>query len=204
MPKDPRFASATITDASSTWSGAYGVGEMIPGAGEIVQVTARHVDFENRATGRIERLDLLGVPPSAPPAPPPTGGGPRAVPAPSAGGDLAAELDQAIKRSDDTHYTISRGMVEKLLADPSLIAGAARIRPVASGPGLMLSYVRPGSAPDKLGLKKGDVLLGVNGYELSQNYDKLLELYTKLKSASNVSVEVRRGDKTLTLSYGVR
>jgi type II secretory pathway component PulC len=201
---DGRIAAATVADARSTWSGAYTAGDLIPGAGRVVTVGSRYVDFENRAAGRVERLDLLGAPPPVSASlRSPADGGARADSPQTPAQAFAAELDRGVKATDATHYTISRDVVDHFLADPNLLAGAVRVRP-GQGGGLALSGVRPGSAPAKLGLANGDQVMSINGYEIGANLDKLLELYDKLKSAKSISMELERGGQTLTMQYAIR
>jgi general secretion pathway protein C len=184
-----RYAFARIAAADARWSGAYYLDDEIPGAGPVVALGGRFVDFHNRSSGRIERLDVLGAPP---PSPPPLGGG-------------VTELDTSIKKIDDAHFEVSRALIDKLLADPALLASSARLRPAGGGqPGFKVFAVRADSAAARLGLKNGDTLTAVNGYELGQNYDKLLELYTKLKSSERVSLQVMRGGQTVTLTYAIK
>ena len=51
----------------------------------------------------------------------------------------------------------------------------------------------PNSAFDKIGLKSGDVIKSVNGFDISSP-DKMLDVFSKLRDAKDVSVDVMRGE----------
>jgi general secretion pathway protein C len=202
---DPRVSAATVVNTQLNRSGIFGVDEDIPGAGAIVAIAPRWVDFKNPAANRVERLDLLGVPKPGKEPPKVADAKPENKPA-SPEGDLAAELDQGVKKIDDTHFQIDRAVLDKVLADPNLVARGARIVPsVVNGKanGFKVYAIRPNSAYAKIGLQNGDTLHSINGYEMTSP-DKALEVYTKLKSASSLTVTMtRRGEQT-TMNYVIK
>jgi general secretion pathway protein C len=55
----------------------------------------------------------------------------------------------------------------------------------------------------KLGLTNGDTLSAINGMELT-TADKALEVYTKLREATSLEVEIQRRGKPMTLKYSIR
>src|SRR5262249_44223861 len=76
VASDPSVSGATIFNTSTFKSGSYGVGDMIPDAGLVKRIHPKSVDFVNKTTNRLERVDLLptGAPPPVPvakAAPPP-------------------------------------------------------------------------------------------------------------------------------------
>jgi general secretion pathway protein C len=71
--------------------------------------------------------------------------------------------------------------------DARLVPSAADGRPI----GYKIYAIRKGSLYDTVGLANGDVITGLNGYQLSSP-DKALEIYTKIKDADHVTVSVRR------------
>jgi serine protease Do len=62
-----------------------------------------------------------------------------------------------------------------------------------------IGRVVPGSAADKAGLKQGDVIVKFNATELTR-YRDLPPLVRKKKPGDRVTLEIRRGDKTLTVN----
>jgi general secretion pathway protein C len=202
---DPVFSSATVINTQSTKGGSYWLGEEIPDAGRIVNIEPRWVDFENKTSGnRVERIDLLGATPAAAPAVASTA--PTKPAATGAEGDFVAAVDKGVKKVDDTHYEIDRSLVDMVLGDPNLVARGARIVPsIKDGKanGFKVYAIRPNSAFAKIGLQNGDTLHSVNGFEMTSP-DKALEVYTKVKSANNLTVTMTRRGQPVTMEYSIK
>jgi general secretion pathway protein C len=208
---DPGASGATIVNTASAKSGQYSVGDVIPDAGEVRKIRPKFVDFFNKNANRLERIDLGGVPgapppvaAAAPPPPPPPSGGEQT------GNDgeaaLMAAVDKGVKRIDDSHWDIERGVVDKVLTDPSAIMRQARIVPsIKDGKpnGFKMYAIRPNSVYAKIGLQNGDTIQSINGFEIT-SMDKAMEIYTKLRSASNISVSVMRRGQAQQLDYSIK
>ena len=54
-----------------------------------------------------------------------------------------------------------------------------------------------------MGLKNNDILTSVNGFDLS-NSQKALEIYSKLQSEKNFTLDVLRGGEPMTMEYSVQ
>ncbi len=202
-PKDEADSYATIINNDSQKQGAYSIGDPIPGAtGKLKAIRFQYIEFENN--GRVERLALLGA------APPPVATVAATPPSSSDGeenkDDLQAMVDSGIKKIDDNTYEIDKSLVEKVLANPMAIAKGARVVPAVKNgkpDGFKLYAIRPSSAFAKLGLSNGDTLQSINGFELT-SADKALEVYTKLREATSLEMEVTRRGKPITLKYTIR
>ncbi|HWN68535.1 MAG TPA: type II secretion system protein GspC [Haliangium sp.] len=196
---------ATIRNTATSSQGAYWKTQEIPGAGKVERIAGGYVDFHNPGTNRLERISLLDVARPPEPPPPPT----PAAPPPSTGeptDELTAKLDQGIKKMSEDSYEVDRNLVNELLANPMSVARGARIVPsVKDGQpnGFKLYAIRPNSVYAKLGMRNGDTISSVNGFDLSSP-DKALEVYTKVREASNLSVSVIRRGKPQTLNYSIR
>ncbi len=192
---------ATIVNTDSQKQGAYSVGDPIPGAsGTLKAIRFKYVDFENN--GHLERIVLAGATPPATPV--------AAVETPAATDenkdDLQASIDNGIKKIDDNTYEIDKSLVDKVLANPMAVAKGARIVPAVKNgkpDGFKLYAIRPSSVYSKLGLTNGDTLQSINGFELT-SADKALEVYTKLREATSLEMEVTRRGKPVTLKYTIR
>nr|MBA3502758.1 hypothetical protein [Deltaproteobacteria bacterium] len=202
VSSDPKQSYASVINTESQRQGSYGVEEQLPGAsGKVKVIGYKYVDFENG--GRIERLGLSGAPvpvavASAEPTPAPAGEG--------SGDDLQNAIDGGIKKIDDTTYEIEKSLVEKVLVNPMAVAKGARIVPAMKNgkpEGFKLYAIRPTSVYAKLGLTNGDTLTSINGFELT-SADKALEVYTKLREATSLELEVTRRGKPVTLKYTIR
>jgi general secretion pathway protein C len=172
----------------------------------VERITGVYVDFHNPGTNRLERISLLDTarPPEPPPPPVAT---PSTTPASTEPADeLTAKLDQGIRKMSEDSYEVDRSLVNELLANPMSVARGARIVPsVKDGQpnGFKLYAIRPNSVYAKLGMRNGDTISSVNGFDLSSP-DKALEVYTKVREASNLSVSVIRRGKPTTLNYNIR
>lgn len=191
---------ATIINTESQKQGAYSVDDPIPGAsGKLKTIRFKYVDFENN--GHIERIVLSGATPPATPV--------AAVEAPAGDenkDELQASIDNGIKKIDDNTFEIDKALVDKVLANPMAVAKGARIVPAVKNgkpDGFKLYAIRPSSVYAKLGLTNGDTLQSINGFELT-SADKALEVYTKLREATSLEMEVMRRGKPVTLKYTIR
>ncbi|RLA99352.1 MAG: peptidase [Deltaproteobacteria bacterium] len=69
---------------------------------------------------------------------------------------------------------------------------------LAKAHGAIVSKVYPGDPADKAGIKKGDVIIKVNGHEIKDTHD-LTRLIGSLKPGSKVRIVVWRGKKEISL-----
>lgn len=204
VARNEQHSFATIRNTSTASQGAYWKSYEIPGAGKVERIGGGYVDFHNSGTNRLERISLLEVaraapPPVARPAPPPARTG-------EPQDELTAMLDEGINKLSEDSYQVDRGLVNSMLANPMSVARGARIVPsVKDGQpnGFKLYAIRPNSVYAKLGMRNGDTISSVNGFDLSSP-DKALEVYTKVREASNLSVSVIRRGKPMTLNYNIR
>jgi general secretion pathway protein C len=204
MTSEEKHSFATIRNTSSGRQGAYWLHDVIPEAGEIESIRPKYVDFRSEKTKRLERLALLTnekPKPASKKSKPSRKGHARSKRA-----ELMAEISEGIKKVDDTHYEVDRSLVGKVMANPMLAARGARIVPsIKNGKanGFKLYAIRPNSVYAKLGLRNGDTIHAVNGFELTTP-DKALEVYTKVKEASSISVTATRRGKSVTLNYNIQ
>jgi type II secretory pathway component PulC len=114
-------------------------------------------------------------------------------------------LLDTIEKIDDTHVKLPRATVDALFADPMGVAKGARVVPaVKNGQanGFKLYAIRPSSVYARLGLMNGDNITAINGEELSTP-DKALEVYTKVKGASEVKLDLLRRGKPVQLTITI-
>jgi general secretion pathway protein C len=111
-----------------------------------------------------------------------------------------------IKAIDDTHYEVPRAEIDKTLSNLNDVAMQARIVPAFKdgvAQGFKLFSIRPDSIYTKIGIQNGDVIRRINGYDLNSP-EKALEIYSKLKEASRIDIEVERNGAVLQKTYNVR
>jgi hypothetical protein len=127
------------------------------------------------------------------------------TPPDDAADDLTAAIDAGIRKIDDTHYEIKKALVDKILMNPMAVVKGARVVPAMKDgkpEGFKLYAIRPTSAFARLGLTNGDTLRTINGHALD-SADKALEVYTKIRDAKRLEVEIIRRGKPLTLTYTI-
>ncbi len=191
---------ASVANTAMQTAGSYGIDDTLPGAtGKIIAIRYKYVDFTHN--GHTERLVIDGAV-AAPPV--------VAVAEPEKTDenkdDLASSVESGIKKIDDTTFEIDKSLVEKALENPMALAKGARIVPAmknGKAEGFKLYAIRPSSVFAKLGLSNGDTLTAINGFELT-TADKALEVYTKLREATNLELEVTRRGKPVTLKYSIK
>jgi general secretion pathway protein C len=194
-PVDPRWSMAIIRDNDQKSAGPYSIGSKIHDA-TITDISETRVDFDN--AGRKEYLELFDKG-AAPVAAAPVAAAPSSDP-------LAAELERGVKKTGEHTYDVQRGTVDSLLGNMSALSRAARIVPeIKDGraAGFRLFSVRPDGPFAKIGLQNGDVISAINGIEMNSP-DQALMVYTKLKSASHLSVGVDRNGQKITKEYNIR
>ena len=198
-----RDSHAFILNTANQRQGAYWIGQQLPGAGPIVAVHHKYVDFENEGTKRKERISLTG---EAPPPPVATAVASEPVVAAAGGDDLTASIESGVRKIDDSTFEIDRSLVDKVLANPMAIAKGARVMPSSKNgeaDGFRLYAVRPSSVYAKLGFSNGDTIHAINGFELN-SMDKAMEVYGKLRDAGSLQVNITRRGKPVTLNYTIR
>ena len=92
---------------------------------------------------------------------------------------------------------------EKVAAHKPAERKDAKLAKSTKPEGFKLYAIRPTSAFAKLGLTNGDTLTSINGFELN-SADRALEVYTKLREATSLELEVTRRGKPVTLKYTIR
>jgi general secretion pathway protein C len=197
-PGDPRWSVAIIRDVDEKSVGPYSIGSKIREA-LISDIEEARVYLE--VSGRKEYLDLLDKGPSPTPGVPP----PAVAAAPTTD-PVMAELDRGIKKIGEHNYEVQRQTVDSLLGNMSLLSRSARIVPEirdGKAAGFRLFSVRPDGPFGKIGLQNGDVISSINGLEMTSP-DKALEVYTKLKSASHLSVGLERNGQKINKEYNIR
>ncbi len=108
--------------------------------------------------------------------------------------------------AEQTNFTFQRSEINKYLENlPRVLQDAKAVPYVAPGSGGEVSgfkivAMKSGSIYEKLGLKRGDIIKGVNG-EPVDTPQKAMELYQALKSADDIQLEVTRGGSSTTLNY---
>jgi len=114
------------------------------------------------------------------------------------------DFSSAVQKVDETHFTVSRALVNQLLAQPQCAPGRA-VPAVREGgfSGIKLYGIRAASGLALLGLQNGDELASLNGLSLG-TLDQALEAYGKLKDATEVVGTLQRRGTSLRITWTIK
>jgi len=188
----PGWSIGSILDLNSQKSSTLMVGDRVQNA-EVLSIQRDRVIIANN--GRREYISAEAGD-GAPQPPPIATTRPVTEPGPYGAG---------IKALDDNNYEVPRGEVDRALANLNDLAMQARIVPAfkdGQAEGFKLFSIRPDSLYSKIGIVNGDVIKRINGFEMNSP-EKALEVYTKLKDANRIDIEVDRNGQTLRKTYNV-
>jgi len=120
----------------------------------------------------------------------------RGSPAPQSDDDFE------IKKVGENQYVIRRQDIQKATGNLNALATQARIIPARKENGFRLLNIRNGSLYQKIGIQNGDIIKSINGIDISSP-DKALEAYSRLQSASKISIDIVRRGGNETLEYTI-
>ena len=199
-PNGYRWSVAVLRDTEFKTTGAYGVKGVVRDA-EITEILETRVYLMNQ--GKLEYIDMF-EPPPPPPAPVAKAAEPAAPAAPA--DPFAAEMQKGIKKLGEHNYELRRNTLESVLGNMALLSRSARIVPeVKDGKaaGFRLFAVRPDGPFALIGMQNGDIISAINGLDITSP-EKALEVYSKLKSASHLSLGMERNGQKITKEYKIR
>jgi general secretion pathway protein C len=197
VASDKLWSVSSVQDMNNQRSTTYMVGDRIQGA-EVIDIERERVIILNN--GRKEFIDgqpgdgaapvAAYTPPVNTPVQPPPGGG----------------MGNGIKALGENDYEVPRTEIDRTLANLNDVAMQARIVPAfkdGQAQGFKLFSIRPDSIYSKIGVQNGDVIKRINGFELNSP-EKALEVYTKLKEASRIEIELERNGSSIRKNYTIR
>lgn len=119
---------------------------------------------------------------------------------------LDPDIKSKIKKLSETEFEIDRTAVDKILEDQSALMRSARIVPEQKDGktiGIRLFGVRPETLLGTLGLKNGDRLESINGFDMG-NPEKALEAYARLRTADSLKIKLNRRGQDTTLDFKIK
>ncbi|WIG96197.1 type II secretion system protein GspC [Myxococcus sp. SDU36] len=193
VASNPDWSFASIQDMTTQRSQTFMVGNALQGA-TVESIERERVIIING--GRREFIDGnpgdgAFVPPSPPVA--------QANTAPPNDGS-------GIRATSENEYEVPRAEIDKTLNNLNNVAMQARIVPAfkdGQAVGFKLFSIRPDSIYSKIGVQNGDVIRRINGFDLNSP-EKALEVYSKMKDAARIEIEIERNGAPIRKSYNVR
>jgi len=101
---------------------------------------------------------------------------------------------------------LNKSVVDNAVGNLNTLIRQVRIRPhLENGKpsGMRVTSIRPNSIFQKMGLRNGDIIKGVDGRDI-QTVDDALKLYENLKDSTGVSVQIQRRGNLQNIEYRVR
>jgi general secretion pathway protein C len=195
---DKFWSFASVQDMVTQRSQTYMVGDLIQNS-QVTDIQRERVIVLNN--GRKEFIDGQpgdGSGPTPSFTPPPVA---EAKPASPNNG-----LGTGIRATSENEYEVPRGEIDRTLANLNEVAMQARIVPAfkdGQAQGFKLFSIRPDSIYSKIGVQNGDVIRRINGFDLNSP-EKALEVYSKLKEAGRIEIEIERNGAPIRKTYNVR
>ncbi|NCN40892.1 hypothetical protein GW916_06535 [bacterium] len=111
-----------------------------------------------------------------------------------------------IEAISETEFNISRNVLLQKLSDPNLLFQAHAV-PQRGKDGAIECFkilsMQPGSVYESLGVKVGDCIDSLNGEPLT-NIAKVQEFYNNIRTASDVSIGMKRNGQKVENSYSIK
>ena len=110
-----------------------------------------------------------------------------------------------LARTGSQNVTVKRSQIDTAIKDVNTLMKQIRIRPNFKNgkpDGLRLTGIRPNSIFYNMGLKSGDIIMGVDGNNI-QSVDDALKFYQSLQSSSRVQLQIKRRGQLKTIDYRI-
>jgi general secretion pathway protein C len=200
--QDKKWSYAALLHPDDNKTRLYGIGKKLVGIdATIVDVRERRVLLSRE--GRTEYIDLGEGGRRRIARAKPRGKRPRYR---SAFSRFTKNIAAGVKKIGPNKYEIKRSALNKVLGNTTMLARSARIVPsVRNGKpnGFKLYAIRPGSVYSLIGMQNGDTIHAINGRAITTP-DKALAVYTKVRTASHLTIAFTRRGKAVTHDYTIR
>ncbi|MCK6544940.1 general secretion pathway protein GspC [Myxococcota bacterium] len=178
------------------------LGERLLDEAELISIDTRRVLVKHNGRCELFSLEEEGAATTVASTAP----APVETPAEAVASAGEGDLGKNVKKVSESEYEIPKSDIEGVLGNLNQVATQARIVPSfnnGKANGFKLFSIRPGSLYSKIGIQNGDIVQRINGYEMNSP-DKALEIYSKLKDAQSITVDLIRRGKSQTMTYQIR
>ncbi len=112
------------------------------------------------------------------------------------------DLVSRVQRLSDGHYRIARSVLDAI--GPRVVRMMRVVPFLADGgvSGLKLYGIRPASVAAALGLENGDLVVALDGRDVTKP-EQVLELYARRKTLDSFTIDLVRGGKPVTITVDV-
>ncbi len=195
---DGRKTYAVIEDMKEKKQNLYREGDRIQNA-DVKKILRQQVILN--VNGRDEMLNMEEKISGSSGGGKETGKAPEMAPAQA----MPERPEMRMAEASPQSITLPRSEIETATQDINALMSQARIRPHfkdGKPDGLTFSRVKPNSIFSKLGLRSGDVLMGIDGSPI-ESADDALKLYESLKSSPRVGVQIKRRGQLQNIDYNI-
>lgn len=115
------------------------------------------------------------------------------------------EIAEKIQKVSETEFNVDRSVIDNILENQAQLMRSARIVPEQKDGktvGIRLFGIRQDTLLGTLGMQNGDRLEKINGFDMASP-EKALEAYARLRTATNLTVQVTRRGKQMTMNYNI-
>lgn len=183
---NPLKSIATISLKGQNKIDPYSIDEEVSGMAKIKEIQRQRVIFRNLQN---QLLEYIEVPPEQ-------------------GVVLSVERGATVSLPQEkTEFVFPRAEIDAQLENLPNLLQQARVVPESGADGQVSCYkmveIQSGSIYERLGLRLGDCIGGVNG-ESVNSPQKAMESFQALKTASEIKLKVRRAGRDVELNYNIR
>ncbi len=113
---------------------------------------------------------------------------------------IEAQVKSKIKKVGENQYEVDRSGVELIIKNYAKLAGSLRGKPTKEG--MRIGGIKPNDILSELGLKTGDMLQSINGFDMSDP-DKAVDAYAKLRKAGQLDIQFSRDGAPQTVGVKI-
>lgn len=118
----------------------------------------------------------------------------------------ATGLGASVRQVGDNKFEIDAKELQNIMDNMDKVTSSARIVPSfenGNPVGFKIFRIKPDSLYNKLGLRNGDVISKINGFEVNST-EKALQMYQLLRTEKQLSLEVTRRGQKQNMDYTIR
>jgi general secretion pathway protein C len=189
---DPAFSFAVINTRHDGKTEVYRIGDKVADTAEITAIRSREVELLHNGARKVISL-------------PEWGDGTAKTGNRWAKGS-GTQVADGIRKMADNQFQVDEKVVQGAFENMAGLLRDARIAPnIENGKinGFKVMRVKKGGFYGQIGLQNGDIIHRVNSLELKGPEDGL-QLFSELKTAKNIKIDITRNGQRQTLSYSVK
>jgi general secretion pathway protein C len=114
--------------------------------------------------------------------------------------EIEEKVKNKIKKVGENQFEVDRSGVELIIKNYAKLAGSLRSRPTKEG--MRVSGIKQDDILSELGMKTGDMLQSINGFDMTDP-DKAVDAYAKLRKAGQLDIQMTRDGAPITIGVKI-